>query len=82
MHDAPVAHGEHEAPQELADVSLMHVPEHECVPAGQAQVELWHVMPPVQAWPQVLQLFGSPVVSTQEVPQGVGAVAGHPEVHL
>jgi hypothetical protein len=54
-------HAAHVVPQELIDslLSGMHVPLQLCSPDGHLQTELWHVMPPVHAVPQLPQLFWS-----------------------
>jgi hypothetical protein len=50
-------------------------------PEGQAHVPVWHVMPPVQACPQVAQLFASLVVSTSQPVAGSLSQSAKPEAH-
>lgn len=56
---------EHDDPHELIDPLLAHVPLQLCVPLGQRHWLLWHVVPPVQVWPQAPQLLLSLVKSAQ-----------------
>jgi hypothetical protein len=64
-------------PHELVDVELFgtHVPPQSWKPTGQTHVPSLHPIPPVQACPHVLQLFGSLENVTQArlapLPQGL-----------
>jgi hypothetical protein len=66
-----IGHAPHEVvPHEPVDELLTHAPEHSCVPAGQAQWPLWHVLPPphANAAPHPPQLLLSLCSSTQAPP--------------
>jgi hypothetical protein len=77
------AHAMHIVPQELVAVLLTHVPLQSCMPAGQAQTELWHVLPPVHTFaePQPPQWLGSLVVLTSQPLETSMSQSAKPVLH-